>query len=205
MKLNCLVTLILLRFSNAYIFSMSSSSSIGKQKIGLESSRRDVLSKVTCTFLGACLASTVSATQSSALEACPPGSNNCIRVTWTPPAAASKSVSIATLREALQAYPQQGQQGVDCNGWVVITDDLDGPSGKAKIEYKSCVGFFAKLVNGGKPFIDDLKLEIDDSGAVQVRSSSRVGDSDLGVNKKRVDFIGDILRAKGWNVPLASY
>jgi len=151
------------------------------------------------------LASTVSATQSYALEACPPGSNNCIRVTWTPPAAASKSVSIATLREALQAYPQQGQQGVDCNGWVVITDDLDGPSGKAKIEYKSCVGFFAKLVNGGKPFIDDLKLEIDDSGAVQVRSSSRVGDSDLGVNKKRVDFIGDILRAKGWNVPLASY
>jgi hypothetical protein len=205
MKLSCLVTSILFSFSDAYICSMSSSNSICKQKRGLDFSRRDALAKATCTFLGTCLVSTGSAHPSYALEACPPGSNNCIRVTWTPPTAASKSDSIATLREALQAYPQQGQQGVDCNGWIIVTDDLDGPSGKAKLEYKSCVGFFAKLVNGGKPFVDDLKLEIDDSGVVQVRSSSRVGDSDLGVNKKRVDFIGDILRAKGWKVPLASY
>jgi hypothetical protein len=198
------LTLVLVSFSDAYLCSMSGSSSLYKQKVTVESSRRDALSKATNMFIGTSLASVFSATQSSALEACPPGSNNCVRVTWTPPATASKGAAIATLREAIQAYPQQGQQGVDCNGWVVVMDDLDG-SGKARIEYKSCIGFFAKLINGGKPFIDDLKLEIDDSGSVQVRSSSRVGDSDLGVNKKRVDFLGDILRAKGWNAPYASY
>lgn len=65
----------------------------------------------------------------SALEACPPELNNCNCATWTPPAAVSKSVNITTLREAIQAYPQQGQHGIDCNGWVVIMVDLDGPSG----------------------------------------------------------------------------
>jgi hypothetical protein len=202
--MKCHLTLVLVSVTDAYIFSMSSSSSLYKQKVTVESSRRDALFKATSTFIGTSLASVFSATQSSALESCPPGSNNCVRVTWTPPAATSKGAAIATLREAIQAYPQQGQQGVDCNGWVVVMDDLEG-SGKARVEYKSCVGFFAKLINGGKPFIDDLRLEIDDSGSVQVRSSSRVGDSDLGVNKKRVDFIGDLLRAKGWNAPYASY
>jgi hypothetical protein len=50
---------------------------------------------------------------------------------------------------------------------------LDGLSGKAKHEYKSCVVFFAKLIIDGKPF------------------------------KHRVDFIGDILQANLWNVPHA--
>ena len=94
---------------------------------------------------------------------------------------------------------------MDCNGWTVVVDALDGPSSSARVEYKSCVGFFAKLVNAGQPFIDDLKLEVGDGGTVHVRSSSRVGESDLGVNKKRLDYLGDAMRAKGWSAPPAAY
>ena len=73
-----------------------------------------------------------------------------------------------------------------------------------QVEYKSGIGNFAKYFNGGKPFVDDLKLEIVD-GAVQVRSSSRVGDSDFKVNQKRLLYLGSALQAKGWDVPTPNY
>jgi len=77
---------------------------------------------------------------------------------------------------------------------------LDGSSGFARVEYKSSgKGFFAKAFNGGKPFVDDLKLEVSDGGAVQVKSQSRVGESDFGVNGKRVDYLAAALKAKGWS------
>jgi uncharacterized protein (DUF1499 family) len=69
------------------------------------------------------------------------------------------------------------------------------------VEYRSSgKGFFAKTFNGGKPFVDDLNVEVDGSGNVQVRSQSRVGDSDFGVNKKRVDYLAAGLKGKGWTV-----
>jgi hypothetical protein len=40
------------------------------------------------------------------------------------------------------------------------------------------------MFNAGKPFVDDLKVEVEDSGVVQIKSQSRVGDSDFGVNAK---------------------
>jgi hypothetical protein len=66
-------------------------------------------------------------------------------------------------------------------------------------------GNFAKFFNGGKPFVDDLVLEITDSGAVEVRSSSRVGDSDMGVNQNRLNFLASNLRAAGWTAPEPKY
>lgn len=43
-------------------------------------------------------------------------------------------------------------------------------------------------------FIDDLELHFDDaSGRVQLRSASRVGYSDLGVNRKRVEALRSAL------------
>ena len=36
------------------------------------------------------------------------------------------------------------------------------------------------------------------SGVLVVRSASRVGDSDFGVNAKRVNYIAKGLREKGW-------
>jgi hypothetical protein len=104
------------------------------------------------------------------------------------------------LKDALNAYPQEGQEGgkVDGGGWTIAEDNLDA-SGTMRVEYRSSgKGNFAKFFNGGKPFVDDLRLEV--SGAsVQIRSQSRLGDSDFGVNGKRVDYLIGLLKEKGWS------
>jgi hypothetical protein len=138
----------------------------------------------------------------NAIDACPPKSSNCIRTTWTPPSGTSKAEMAKTIKAVLLEYPQQGQQDVDKGGWELVQDDLAG-SGKGRVEFKN-TGKFAKFLNGGKPFIDDLVIEIG-SDAVQVRSSSRVGDSDLGVNKKRLKFLSNALNAFGWDAPEPNY
>eukprot|EP00586_Coscinodiscus_wailesii_P016691 CAMPEP_0172500890 /NCGR_PEP_ID=MMETSP1066-20121228/143967_1 /TAXON_ID=671091 /ORGANISM="Coscinodiscus wailesii, Strain CCMP2513" /LENGTH=172 /DNA_ID=CAMNT_0013275371 /DNA_START=153 /DNA_END=671 /DNA_ORIENTATION=- len=159
--------------------------------------RRDVLSKFAT---GALFGVTAAVLPATAIDDCPKGSKNCVRATWTPPSGTSKSDAVAALRDAINAYPQAGQDNVDGGGWVVTGDDLDG-SGVASVEYKSSgKGNFAKFFNGGKPFTDDLKLEVSANGVVEVRSSSRVGESDFGVNAKRVGYLANSLAAKGWGV-----
>lgn len=161
--------------------------------------RREMLSSIVATGL----ASAVVSQPANALEACKRGSQNCIRTTWTPPAGSSKAASIASLKKVLEAYPQEGQGKVDLGGWELVEDNFS--SGSARLEYKSGIGNFAKMFNGAKPFVDDLKLEIDDSGVVEVRSSSRVGDSDLGVNQKRLAYLGNALKEAGWTIPDPKY
>ena len=138
----------------------------------------------------------------NAIPACPKGSQNCVRQTWTAPFSLSPSDAIAQLRETLAAYPQEGQEDgkVDGGGYTIISDTLDGSSGSIALEYKSSgKGFFAKGFNGGKPFVDDLIVESSGNGAFEFRSSSRMGDSDFGVNGKRLSYIGGLLKGKGWN------
>ncbi|KAL1500666.1 hypothetical protein AB1Y20_013313 [Prymnesium parvum] len=145
---------------------------------------------------------------SAGLKPCPGGANNCWSTAgpgknelakWAFPAGASKSAAAASLREVVEAYPQAGQAGVDLGGWALADGSLaDGTY--ARYEFKSGIGNFAKFFNGGKPFVDDLELSVED-GFACVRSSSRVGDSDLGVNAKRINYIAAGLRAKGWDAP----
>jgi hypothetical protein len=143
---------------------------------------------------------------------CPKGSQNCIRTAWTPPPGTKPPDAARALRGAIESYPQQGQAGVDLGGWKVAEPGfLDGSpagGGVARIEYTSGVGNFAKFLNGGKPFVDDLRLSLDEAGGavvVQARSSSRVGDSDLGVNQKRLQFLAGALRSAGWDAPEPKY
>jgi hypothetical protein len=164
-------------------------------------SRRTAFQSVVAS--GAAAAFIANPVVANAIDACPKGSNNCIRTTWTPPAGTSKEDAIAALKEILESYPQEGQNKVDLGGWALVEDNLS--SGSARIEYKSGIGNFAKFLNGGKPFIDDLKLEISDSGVVEVMSTSRIGDSDLGVNQKRLDFLVSKLTASGWSAPKPAY
>merc|ERR1712071_55849 len=106
----------------------------------------------------------------------------------------SKKAATDALKEALQTYPQEGQGGVDGGGWKFV-------DGEDRVEFKSSgKGNFAKFFNGGKPFVDDFKFEVEDSGTIQIKSASRVGDSDFGVNANRVDFLGKALKEKGWTV-----
>ena len=47
-------------------------------------------------------------------------------------------------------------------------------------------------------FVDDVELRLDAGGkAIHVRSASRVGKSDLGVNRKRVERLRDLLKTRG--------
>jgi uncharacterized protein (DUF1499 family) len=46
-------------------------------------------------------------------------------------------------------------------------------------------------------FVDDLELLLDADGVAQVRSASRLGYSDLGVNRARVEEIRAELRRRG--------
>jgi hypothetical protein len=124
-------------------------------------------------------------------------SSNCIRTTWTPPEVTSKAKMAEAIKAVLQEYPQAGQNGVDLNGWEIVEDGLSTGSSTARVEYKSGIGNFAKFLNGNKPFVDDLKIEIGDS-AVEIRSASRIGDSDLGVNQKRLVFLANAIKAMGW-------
>ena len=158
--------------------------------------RRDALS-----WTAGLVAVAVSAPPASAIEACPKGSKNCLRSEWTPAAGTSRADAISQFREVLASCPQGGQNDVDGGGYTIVEDGLDGTSGVVRVEFRSAgTGTFAKFFNGGKAFVDDLVFETDpNSSSFQLRSASRVGDSDFGVNGKRVAFIGGGLKERGWN------
>lgn len=108
--------------------------------------------------------------------------------------APGKSVSMAweDLVSAVEAYPEEGQGtifwGIDGGGWRIVERK---PGEYLKVEFTSRIF----------RFIDDLEFAVEPeaSGAAAcVRSASRVGDSDLGVNTQRVEYLARILRTKGW-------
>ena len=56
----------------------------------------------------------------------------------------------------------------------------------------------AKCTSALFRFVDDLELQLRSSqGLVAVRSASRVGRSDLGVNRRRVESLRETLQARG--------
>jgi Protein of unknown function (DUF1499) len=166
-------------------------------------SRRDVLRQAATAVAAGVAVVVVSPTQPAlAINACPPRTQNCIRTTWAAPAG-TKDVASSMLA-ILNSYPQEGQADVDKGGWTIAGGDLKA-SGKTKLEYTSGVGNFAKFFNGGKPFVDDLEIEVLDNGVVEIRSASRIGESDLGVNQKRLQFLASKARALGWEAPEPKY
>jgi hypothetical protein len=177
-------------------------------------SRRAFFQKAAVTAASASAAVLLLPTQAAqaaaALDACPAKSQNCIRTTWTPPAGTSKAKMAEQVKAVLQAYPQEGQSKVDLGGWEIVEDGLldnsaaAGSSASARVEYKSGLGNFAKFLNGNKPFVDDLKIEITDK-TVELRSSSRIGESDLGVNQKRLTYLANAIKALGWEAAEPKY
>lgn len=114
-----------------------------------------------------------------------------------PPWVSSSSdieTSFRELKEAIDAY-QPGQNGVDGGGFKVQT--FDAKKGYLYVQFEA-------LKNG---YIDDVEFAVvsrpEDSEnlVVQVRSSSRIGYLDYGVNAKRLNFIAETMRAKRWDSP----
>lgn len=171
------------------------------------SSRRESINNAFTSLVGIASIAVIGTTTpppAYAIQACPPGSKNCLRQTWTPPSSSSASSAADQLRSALNSYPQEGLEDgkVDGGGYTLISDTLSSNSGSIVLEYRSSgKGTFAKLFNGGKPFVDDLVIESSSSndGSFEFRSASRLGDSDFGVNGKRLAYIGGLLKEKGWS------
>ena len=194
---------------HAYVPQVLRSSTIKKSGHQTTLSRRGALKHAFLLTPIAIATTTISPPAANALEQCRPKSHNCIRTTWTAPTSLSTSEVVTTIRDVLNSYPPEGQAGVDCNGWKIVKDSLESEKSIIALEYKSCVGPAALAINLGQPFIDDLKLELgkDSSGdcTVEVKSSSRMGASDVFVNRKRLIYLGDKLKEKGWGIPKPKY
>ena len=107
--------------------------------------------------------------------------------TW--PEKFDKTKAFEDLYEVLKSYPP-GQNNVDGGGFQFQTVDVD--KGYIYVVYEA-------LKNG---YYDDVEFAyIDGMGdrAIQVRSSSRIGYLDFGVNAKRLNWIAKQLRNRGWN------
>lgn len=116
---------------------------------------------------------------------------------WIWPKDIDKAQAFEQLEEVIKAY-EPGQDGVDGGGFQIVKSDAQ----KGYIYTQ-----FEALKNG---YIDDFELAYIDGAqggerAVQIRSSSRVGYLDFGVNGKRVNYIAKKLRSKGWDAPGVDY
>lgn len=106
---------------------------------------------------------------------------------WVWPKDMEMEAAFQQLEETIKAY-KPGQGNIDGGGFQVVTS-------KPGYLYAQ----FESLKNG---YIDDFEVAYIDGmeeGKVQVRSSSRVGYLDYGVNAKRVNYIANALQGKGWS------
>lgn len=96
------------------------------------------------------------------------------------------------LASAINSY-KPGQANVDGGGFKIVTN-----------EKKYIYAQFESLKNG---YIDDVEFALIEGfgRSVQLRSSSRIGYLDFGVNAKRLNFLAKDLRAQGWDAPGVDY
>jgi len=108
---------------------------------------------------------------------------------WRWPDGLSKKDAFMQLEKTIRAY-EPGQKNIDGGGFNVVKVDLD--NGYIYAQFES-------LKNG---YIDDLEIAYLDgygkSNEIQVRSSSRIGYLDFGVNGKRINYVAKALRSLGW-------
>mmetsp|Transcript_51133 Transcript_51133/g.153637 ORF Transcript_51133/g.153637 Transcript_51133/m.153637 type:complete len:281 (-) Transcript_51133:198-1040(-) len=101
---------------------------------------------------------------------------------WKPPA--NDPTPLVTLSKVVKDY-EPGQGGIDGGGFSVVKET---PS---YLYYQ-----FESLKKG---YIDDLEFSFSPNG-ILVRSASRVGFTDFGVNAVRLNYLAKELRKKGWIV-----
>lgn len=102
---------------------------------------------------------------------------------WRPPA--GDAAPFRSLVEVVKAY-RPGQGYVDGGGFKVV---------KETDRY-----LYVQFEALKKGFVDDLEFYLGVDGLVQVRSGSRVGQTDFGVNAIRLNYIAAALREGGWTV-----
>jgi uncharacterized protein (DUF1499 family) len=114
---------------------------------------------------------------------------------WPSSYGEDKTRAFVDLEDVLRRYPP-GQNGVDGGGFQIQI--VDPKAGYAYVQYEA-------LKNG---YIDDVEFAVlpgSPPRSLQVRSSSRVGYLDFGVNAKRLNWIATSLRSKGWDAVGVDY
>lgn len=110
---------------------------------------------------------------------------------WSWPAGTDRETAFRQLEAVIAAY-EPGQGGIDGGGFAVQKSE----PGKGYLYVQ-----FEALKNG---YVDDVEFAVlkgTGEREVQVRSSSRVGYLDYGVNAKRINYIARALGEKGWSAP----
>lgn len=81
--------------------------------------------------------------------------------------------------------------------WRVVVEEV-AASARTRIVTRNETYLHAECRSPLLGFVDDLELQLRaDEGLLAVRSASRLGYSDLGVNRKRVDDLRSRLRRRG--------
>ena len=88
------------------------------------------------------------------------------------------------------------------NGGKPFIDDLEATIQRSEPRTRRHMGATLRLTMCLSPHQSVVRIlheqfQVDDS-SVSVRSSSRVGDSDFGVNGKRINFLAKELTKRGW-------
>eukprot|EP00585_Thalassiosira_rotula_P012001 CAMPEP_0196133138 /NCGR_PEP_ID=MMETSP0910-20130528/2484_1 /TAXON_ID=49265 /ORGANISM="Thalassiosira rotula, Strain GSO102" /LENGTH=309 /DNA_ID=CAMNT_0041392831 /DNA_START=52 /DNA_END=981 /DNA_ORIENTATION=- len=109
--------------------------------------------------------------------------------TWKPPpttATDDGKEAFQTLKDVVKSY-KAGQGGIDGGGFAVMkeTDNY----------------LYVQFESLKKGYIDDVEFALTkDTEGIQVRSGSRVGYTDFGVNAIRLNYLASQLREKGWSI-----
>ena len=94
----------------------------------------------------------------------------------------------------ISSYPP-GQRGVDGGGWKIVSEEMSADNAYTYVQFES----------RRKGYVDDVEFALA-KGVCNVRTSSRLGYLDLGVNAKRWNYFADALGSvSGWKTtPLLS-
>ncbi|MDH3282226.1 MAG: DUF1499 domain-containing protein [Gammaproteobacteria bacterium] len=83
------------------------------------------------------------------------------------------------------------------DAWHVVREEVASLPRTTIVE-ESADYLYAECVSAVFGFVDDLELHLRASAnLVAVRSASRLGSSDLGVNRRRIERLRETLRARG--------
>jgi uncharacterized protein (DUF1499 family) len=116
------------------------------------------------------------------LRPCPNGSRNCVASETPEPAR-----RVASIR--LSVDPARALERIA---------EVIAEMPRAKVVTQNDAYLHAEFTSLVFRFVDDLELRLDrDTKSVHVRSASRVGKGDLGVNRRRVEELEQRLRAAG--------
>mmetsp|Transcript_43803 Transcript_43803/g.115106 ORF Transcript_43803/g.115106 Transcript_43803/m.115106 type:complete len:232 (+) Transcript_43803:77-772(+) len=101
--------------------------------------------------------------------------------------------AMGDIKAIIDAYPP-GQAGIDAGGFRIASIRLP--------ETVDDVGYiYIQFESGGRGYIDDMEFAVR-GGVVNVRTSSRLGYLDFGVNAKRYNYFATALgKKKGWHTP----